>query len=118
MSDDDKRANDIAQLKGSSSWLSAVPSTHDNFSLNKREFQDALAIRYRWQPKYLPTLCECGKSFSVDHALSCMKGGFIHSRHDDLRNTFATLLSEICNDVEIEPSLLHLNGGELNGGNR
>lgn len=119
MSDDEKRANDIARLKGSSSWLSAAPSIHDdNFSLNKREFNDAVSIRYRWQPKYLPTICECGKSFSVDHALSCMKGGFIHARHDDLRNTFANLLSETCNDVAVEPSMLALNGDELERGNR
>ena len=110
MSLDEERANDVAQLNGASSWLSAAPSIHDNnFSLNKREFNDAVSIRYRWQPKYLPQICECGKSFSVDHALCCMKGGFIHARHDDLRNTFANLLSEICNDVAIEPSMLALN---------
>jgi len=119
MSLDEERANDVAQLKGASSWLSAAPSIHDNnFSLNKREFNDAVSIRYRWQPKYLPQICECGKSFSVDHALCCMKGGFIHTRHDDLRNTFANLLSEICNDVAIEPSMLALNDELETGKNK
>ena len=110
LTEDENRANDLAQLKGASSWLSTTPSIHDNFSLNKREFQDAIALRYRWTPKYLPSICECGKPFTVDHALTCLKGGFIHQRHDELRDSLASVVSEVCTDVSIEPSLLELSG--------
>ena len=31
------------------------------------------------------------------------KGGFVTIRHSQVRNITATLLNEICNDVQIEP---------------
>jgi hypothetical protein len=110
LSAEETRANDIAQLKGASSWLNAIPTIHDNHSLNKREFHDALALRYCWRPKYLPSVCECGKPFSVDHALSCVKGGFVHQRHDALRDALAKVINDVCNDVTTEPPLLKLTG--------
>ena len=70
-------------------------------------------IKYRWTPKYLPSMCPCGKRFDVDHAMSCMKGGFVHRRHDDVRDLFATLLKDVCHDVEVEPHLDTLTGEVL-----
>ena len=90
--------------------MTLLPTVHEKTLLNKREFHDALAIRYRWKPKYLPQICECGKAFSVDHAMICSTGGFIHARHDELKETIANILSEVCKDVCIEPSLLEVNG--------
>ena len=110
MSPAEIRANDLAQLKGASSWLNALPLKSENYVLNKREFHDAICLRYRWQIKYLPTMCACGKVFSVDHAMSCTKGGFIHQRHDEVKEILASLTKEICNDVEIEPHLLEISG--------
>ena len=110
MSDEFLRANDLAQMKGSSSWLTALPLKDENYILNKREFFDALAIRYRWQLKRIPSVCACGKRFNLDHAMSCLKGGFIHQRHDIIRDTLAKFFSEVCTDVEIEPALLPLTG--------
>ena len=43
--------------------------------------------------------------FSVDHALSCPKGGFPSIRHNEVRDITAELLSEVCHDVEVEPHL-------------
>ena len=40
----------------------------------------------------------------VQHAMSYKRGGFII--HNDLRDLTANLLSNVCNDVEIEPKLL------------
>ena len=48
------RANEISQLKISSSWLTSLPIKEEGFSLSKREFFDALALRYRWNVKHLP----------------------------------------------------------------
>ena len=113
MSPELMRANDLAQMKGASSWLSAMPLKAENFVLNKREFSDALCLRYRWQMKRLPTTCPCGKNYDVDHALNCAKGGFIHQRHNRVRNLFANLMSEIHRDVAIEPLLMPLTGEQL-----
>jgi len=51
----------------------------------------------------MPEKCECGSRFTVDHALSCKKGGFISLRHNILRNITSSLLAEVCKDVCIEP---------------
>ena len=75
------QANGLAQMKGGSSWLSSLPLESEGHDLNKREFCDALALRYRWNMKHLPSICVCGKKLSVDHFMSCLKGGFIHQRH-------------------------------------
>ena len=42
-----------------------------------------------------------------------MKGGLVHSRHDDVRDLFATLLKDVCHDVEVEPHLETLTGEVL-----
>ena len=94
MNKDQVRANEIAQMKGASNWLTSLPLKTENYVLNKREFHDAIRMRYRWPLKYLPTTCACGKQFSVDHGLSCLKGGFIHQRHDEIRDLFGQLASE------------------------
>ena len=93
MSFEQLRANKLAMMKGGSSLLTTLPLESKNFSLNKQKFYDALSLRYRWTPKYLPSVCSCCKRFDVDHAMSCMKGGFgVHRRHDDVRDPFATFL--------------------------
>ena len=79
------RANDLEKMRVASSWLTTLPLKSQSLNLNKREFYDAFSLRYRWTPKYLPSTCPCGKKFDVDHAMSCMKGGFVHRRHDDVR---------------------------------
>ena len=78
MSEEQLRANDLAQQKGSSAWLTALPHADEGYVLTKREFYDAIYLHYRWQLKRFPSYCACGKSFNVDHALSCLTGGFIH----------------------------------------
>ena len=56
-------------------------------------------------PSRTPSHCACGTNFSVDHALSCPKGGFPSIRHNEVRDITAELLSEVCHDVEVEPHL-------------
>ena len=67
---------DLATEKGASSWLSTLPVKEHGYALHKAAFDDAVALRYGWMPTNVPTGCACGKSFSVEHALSCPKGGF------------------------------------------
>ena len=43
----------------------------------------------------------------------CKKGGFTHSRHDEVRDITAKMLDEVFNDVRREPSLIKLIGEVL-----
>ena len=52
-------------------------------------------------------------NFDLNHAFSCKKGGFISSRHNELRNITASLLGEVCKDVCVEPDLFTLSGETL-----
>ena len=61
----------------------------------------------------MPSMCPCGKQFTLDHAVSCLKGGFIHRRHDDLRNIFAEIMKDVSSEVSIEPQLQPLTGKNL-----
>ena len=113
MTDEQIRANDISQLKGSSIWLTGLPLVEEGYVLSKREFFDAIHLRYRWQLRWLPSHCACGKLFTVDHALSCLKGGFIHRRHDEIRDLLAATIDEVAHDVSTEPALTPLSGETL-----
>ena len=115
MSPEQKRANDIAQLKGASAWLNSLPLKDEGYSLNKREFFDALTLRYRWQLKNLPFKCSCNKkvAFDADHAMNCLTGGFIHKRHDGARDILAKAMNDVAYDVCIEPPLQPLSGENL-----
>ena len=53
--------------------------------------------------------------FSVEHSLSCPKGGFPHIRHNELRDMVGNWLSEVCSDVCIEPTLQPITGETLRG---
>ena len=87
---------DLACEKGACSWLTTLPPSEHVFTLHNSAFQDAVALHYGWTPKDIQSKCECGKAFSVEHALSCGNGGFPILRHNDLTTT---LLTEVCHDV-------------------
>ena len=92
--------------KGASLWLTTLPVERLGFVMNSQEFQDALCLRYNLPVKNMPPHCACGKPNSVDHALCCMKGGYTVMRHNNVRDTEAALLREVCKDVTIEPPLI------------
>ena len=81
--------------------------------MNKEEFRDALALKYNKFIPGLPSRCPCGNPFNPSHAMDCKKGGFVHTRHDNLRNLEAALLSEVCKDVIIEQHLQPITGEEF-----
>ena len=58
-----KRAVDLAADKGASSWLTLLPVTEMDLNLNKREFKDAVHLRYDWQMSDVPNVCVCGEPF-------------------------------------------------------
>ena len=96
-------ALDLAVERGASTWLTALPLDEYGFALHKSAFQGALALCYGWLPLRAPTHCACGISFSVEHALSCPKGGLPSIRHNEIRDLTATLLTEVCSQVATEP---------------
>ena len=53
----------------------------------------------------MPKHCGCGKRNSVDHSLNCHLGGYIHLRHNKIRDTEAKIMKEVAFDVKIEPGL-------------
>ena len=99
------RAIDLAEEKGASSWLTAMPLREYGFNLHKSAFRDAITLRYGWTPVGLSTTCVCGSRFSVEHALSCPRGAFPIIRHNEIRDLTASVLSEVCYDVRVEPDL-------------
>ena len=113
---DTLRAVEQARQTGSSSWLSAIPLSEHGFNMNKKEFQDALALRYNHPIRGLPSQCPCGQKFDVHHALNCKRGGFVISRHNEIRDFEAELLKKVCTDVEVEPPLQPLTGEQLSAG--
>ena len=61
----------------------------------------------------MPTTCACGQRFSLEHALTCRRSGYIAMRHDEVRDLFTALLMETCHNVASEPELQPLNGVPL-----
>ena len=105
-----KRCVDLTKEHGSSSWLSVLPLSEQGFYLHKGEFKDALCLRYGWSLSNTPQLCNCGKAFTVNHAMVCHMGGFPTIRHNEIRDLTASLLTEVCPNVAIEPHLQPLSG--------
>ena len=99
-----------AAKKGVSSWLTCLPLEEHGFLLNKKEFSDALCLRYNLLVKGMPQYCACGKLNSVDHTMECAKGGYWYLRHNNVRDLEVNLLTEVCHDVVVEPRLLPLTG--------
>ena len=94
-----------ATEKGASSWLAVLPLRNLGYSLNKREFQDAIRLRYGWNIPDMPKHCGCGKRNSVDHSLNCHLGGYVQLRHNKIRDTEAKIMKEVAFDVKVEPGL-------------
>ena len=108
------KLNELACVKGASSWLTLLPIADEGYDFHKELFWDLVRIRYGYQLKRLPTICECGNQFNLQHALSCKKGGFVSLRHNELRNVIALMLKTVCKDVVVEPNLQPLTGERLN----
>ena len=58
-----------------------------------------------WTLLNIPRHCVCGANFTADHAMICRHGGLTFIRHNELRDITAQLLSNVCHDVSIEPTL-------------
>ena len=75
----------------------AVCSTSFRVRL-KASFNDAVALLYGWPLWRTPFHCARGAAFSVDHAMSCPKGGLFPICHNKIRDFTA-------HQVQVEPKL-------------
>ena len=57
----------------------------------------------------MPNNCICENAFSVEHAISCNRGAFPIHHHNEIYNLTAELLSQVCHNICLEPSLQKLN---------
>ena len=89
-----------------------TPKREFNYVLNVQQFRDSIRLRYDWPIPGLPVSCSCGEDFSVQHIMSCKKGGPVTLRHNEVSDITATLLSNVYKDVEFGPSLWILHGEE------
>ena len=53
--------------------------------------------------------CACSKSFTIDHALNCLTGGFPIVQHNEIEVLTADLMLEVCHDVCV-PTFQSLTG--------
>ena len=110
-----QKAMDLARERGSSNCLTSLPLEEHCFVRHKGAFVDAHALRYGWALSRTPSSCECGASFTVEHVLSCPRGGFPSIRHNEIRDITANLLTEVCRDVQVEPDLQEVSNEVLSG---
>ena len=91
--------------KGASSLITAKPLEIHGFHLGKNDYRDALLMRYGWPLPNLPATCVCGAPFTVDHSQTCSVRGFVHMRHDNVRDLLTDHMKEVFRDVQTEPPL-------------
>ena len=82
-----KRQLDHMSRPGATSWLSARPLKESNLHLSKSDFRDLIRLRYLLPLKNMPLTCVWGKDYTITHALTCVTGGFIIMRQNDVRDT-------------------------------
>src|SRR5579864_228118 len=64
-----KRALLFAKEKMASSVFTTRPLKKYGFCFpNKRDFRDLIAMRYHREPDGVPSVCSCGKAYSLNHS--------------------------------------------------
>ena len=67
-------------------------SCQSRLSAEQKIMTDSLRLRYNMPLSDLPSKCVRGEKYTVCHALSCKKGGFVAQRHDGICNLLPHLL--------------------------
>ena len=83
-----------------------------NYVLNKQQFQDSIRQRHRRSISGLSLSCSCGEGFNIQRNIFYKKGGFITLRHYEVKYITATILLDVCKDVELNTFLLTTLNGE------
>jgi hypothetical protein len=96
-------------------WLTIVPSRLNGTGISAEEWRDNIRLRYNHLPLDMPEKCDgCNCRMTVEHALSCKKGGLVHIRHDDVADEWRHLCGTALSfgRVEREPRI-HSSVGRL-----
>ena len=84
--------NFLHRASRNGSWLSAIPHRLNGTELSREELCDNLRLIWGMMPQYIPATCNgSGKKFSIEHALSCPKGGLVLARHNDAAKEWGAL---------------------------
>ena len=59
-----------------------IPLKEQGLALNKQEFRHSLRMRYNLPLNDLPRICAHGDCFTINHAPTRKKGGFVAQMHD------------------------------------
>ena len=87
-----------------------LPDRVYNTCLTAEEWRDNARIRYGLRPTDLCSHCDgCGSGFTVEHGLSCKKGGLVGIRHDDVRDEAGALaaMALTSSKVTYEPKIFY-----------
>jgi len=101
-------AKRLERIGQTGSWMAIPPNKLDGTILSKEEWRDNARLRYGMRPIGLCSHCDgCGAGFTVEHALSCKKGGLVCVRHDDARDEAGGLASMALTNskVSYEPTI-------------
>jgi hypothetical protein len=108
----------IKRAERTGAWLSVPPSIVNGTELSRREFRDALLMRYGITPPDLPKRCDgCDANFTLQHALSCKKGGLVIFRHNEIRDELTHLLGKALTPSAIRDEPLIQTCRNANGAN-
>ena len=89
-----QKRNRIQRGTSNGSWLSALLHHLNGTELSQEEFQDNLCLRYGLMPQDIHATCNCcGKSFLIEHDLSCPNRGLVMARQDEAARSGAPLES-------------------------
>jgi len=88
----------LAAMKGEnvSGWLTVGPSREMGFDLPAQMFCGRLNMRHGQGLQGLPAVCDgCGEPFSLEHALSCKKGGNVKLGHGQMMDKSCHLVRSL-----------------------
>jgi hypothetical protein len=107
-----KRLERIGQC---GAWLTTTPNKLNGNLLSMEEWRDNVRLRYGLKPIGLCERCDgvgCNAGFTVEHGLSCKKGGLVGQRHDDVCDEAGELcmMALTKSRVSYEPEIFHGKG--------
>ena len=103
----------LERIGETGAWLTAMPNLLNNTLLSAEEWRDNARLRYGLRPIGLCDRCDgCGAGFSIDHAISCKKGGLVCQRHDNARDEAGELaaMALTTSRVSYEPHIFYGTG--------
>ena len=80
----EQRKKNVNLESVASFWLTTLPIKEAGYVLIKQSFWDLVSVRCGWRLKRIPSPTGCGKTFNLQQALQCPKGGFENWCHNHI----------------------------------